>query len=158
MMKYARYIIIGPALIFLAYGVFIIYQNRIQMNKQNSSLPPVKASREQWETKIDDRPPVTIQVTPIEFGIGKGAQTWKFNVAVDTHSVELDQDFMQIITLSDDQGNVYKPTAWEGALPGGHHREGIVVFSPVYSSPQSVELKIKDVGGIPERSFRWDVK
>lgn len=117
---------------------------------------PLNIAQNNWETKINDQPPVTIKVTPVKFG--KDAQIWKFDIVFDTHSVELDQDLMQIATLVDDKENVYRPTAWEGAGPGGHHREGILVFDPINPFPQSVELKIKDVGGIPERSFKWNIQ
>jgi len=76
----------------------------------------------------------------------------------DTHSVELDQDLMQIVELTDGQDNTYKPIAWEGAEPGGHHLEGVLVFEAINPVPPSIELKIKDVGGVPERSFKWNTE
>lgn len=157
-MKYIRFIMIGLAFVFLIYVFFVVYQSRTKNNEQNTPLPYAGETQQQWETKTDDRPPVTIKVTPAELGMAKGVQAWKFDIAFDTHSGSLDQDLMQIATLVDDKENVYKPTGWEGSGPGGHHREGILVFGPISPFPQSVELKIKDVGGIPERSFKWDIK
>ena len=58
----------------------------------------------------------------------------------------------------DDKGNIYQPKMWEGPGPGGHHREGVLVFSPIEPAPKYVELRIKNIGGIAERLFRWDVK
>lgn len=156
-MKYLRFIMIGLAFIFLIYVIFVIYQNITKNSEQAMPLPTAGTSRQQWETKTDDRPPVAIKVTPIELGTGKGVQEWKFYIAFDTHSGSLDQDVTQIATLVDGTGNIYEPIGWEGAGPGGHHREGVLVFGPINQFPQSIELKIRDAGGIPERSFKWDV-
>lgn len=154
-MKYTRFIMIGLAFIFLIYVFFVVYQNRTKNDEQNTPLP-YAGETQQWETKTDDQPPVTIKVTPVE--LGKDAQIWKFDIAFDTHSGSLDEDPLQIATLIDDKGSIYKPADWDGAGPGGHHREGILAFNAVNPIPQSVELKIKDVGGITERSFKWDIK
>lgn len=117
---------------------------------------PVNGTQDNWETKTDDRPPVTIKATPIE--LGKDAKTWKFQITLDTHSGSLDQDLTQLISLSDDKGNAYQPIAWEGPGPGGHHREGILKFAPMSPLPQLLTLKINAIGGIPERIFTWEVK
>ena len=58
----------------------------------------------------------------------------------------------------DDKGNTYQSTMWEGSGPGGHHREGILVFNEINPTPAYIELKIKNVGGVPERLFKWDIK
>lgn len=157
MTRSVRFVVISSALLFLISVFFVIYQGRTKNNEQNTPLP-YAGKTQQWETKTDDRAPVTIKVTPIELGMTKGVQVWKFDIAFDTHSGSLDQDLAQIAILVDDKGNAYKPTSWEGPGPGGHHREGVLAFGPMNPFPQSVELKIKDVGGIPERSFKWDVK
>ena len=65
---------------------------------------------------------------------------------------------MKVVTLVDDKGIAYLPTRWEGAGPGGHHREGTLVFNAVNPAPTSVHLQIKEVGGIPERMFIWELK
>lgn len=117
---------------------------------------PVNGAQGNWETKTDDRPPVTIKVTPVEFG--KGVETWKFRIVLDTHSGSLDNDLLAAVSLAGDKGTVYRPVAWEGAGPGGHHREGTLIFDPIKLLPEYVALTIKDVGGIPERSFRWNTK
>lgn len=117
---------------------------------------PVNGAQGNWETKTDDRPPVTIKVTPVEFG--KGAETWKFQVVFDTHSGSLDNDLLAAASLADDKGNVYRPVAWEGPGPGGHHREGVLRFTPLSPTPPTITLNIRDVGGIPERIFTWEVK
>ena len=109
-----------------------------------------------WLTKTDDQPPVTINVTPVEFG--KDAKTWKFQLVFDTHSSSLDDDLLKMVSLWDNQGNSYQPIAWEGSGPGGHHREGALVFAAINPVPTNIELKIKNVGGIPERLFIWNTE
>lgn len=143
-MKYSPYIFIVLAVGLLVYfGIF--------RAKESSNIP-----QDKWETKIDGLPPVTIQATPVEFG--KSASRWKFDVIFTTHSGSLDYDPAKIAFLTDDKGNKYQPTAWEGPGPGGHHREGTLVFNPIWPTPKYIELKIKNVGGVPERSFKWNLE
>lgn len=115
-----------------------------------------EVAQSNWETKTDDRSPVTIKVTPVEFG--KDAKTWKFQIVLDTHSGSLDQDPTKVISLSDDKGNIYQPIAWEGPGPGGHHREGVLQFTSLSPAPPAITLKIRDVGGVTERNFIWEIK
>jgi hypothetical protein len=83
-----------------------------------------------------------------------------FAVALNTHSVDLDQyDLGKLVVLRDDEGKEYHPTTWDSA-PGGHHRRGTLAFSPLDSLNQGteyLELIIRDVAGIDERSFRWEM-
>ena len=124
-------------------------------SNQLPAAQPIASEVKLWETKTDDQPPVSITVTPIQFGAD--ATMWKFDVAFTTHSGSLDDDPTKVAVLVDDKGISYQPTAWEGAGPGGHHREGVLVFKAINPSPKYVELKIKDIGGIIERSFRWNL-
>lgn len=110
----------------------------------------------QFETQTDDQPPVSISVTPIEFGID--VQSWKFKISFDTHSGSLDDNPLEVVSLVDDTGKIYKPSLWNGPVPGGHHIEGELVFDAINPIPKFVDLKIKNVGGISERSFRWELK
>ena len=94
---------------------------------------------------------VTVTVTPQN--LTRGAKTWAFKVVLDTHSAELPDDFLQSATLLDDSGAVSMPVAWDGAGPGGHHREGILRFKP--SDTGAVTLEIKRPGEPEPRKFRW---
>jgi len=104
-----------------------------------------------WVQKIDEQSSVTVIVTPID--ILSQSKEWKFDVGMNTHSVELDQDMTKITVLVDDQGKEYKPTAWEGPV-GGHHREGVLKFNQITPIPKSIELKISGIGDVV-RSFTW---
>ena len=77
---------------------------------------------------------------------------------MNTHSVELADEMTKVSILRDDSGNEYKPTAWEGAGPGGHHREGKLKFAAMTTQPKYIELVIKDLAKVAERSFRWELR
>ena len=89
-----------------------------------------------------------------------------FNIAMNTHAVDLDgYDLKQLTVLRIDSGREVQPTSWE-APKGGHHRSGTLTFpatnangSPLITSgAHSVELIIRDVAGVPVRSFRWTLE
>jgi len=98
---------------------------------------------------------VEVEVTPIE--ISDTSDSWQFKIVLNTHSVELDQDLTKSTLLFDNKRNQYEPLSWDGAPPGGHHREGVLTFRPVSPQPSSIELVIKDVDGIKERKFSWNL-
>ncbi|MBI3978477.1 MAG: hypothetical protein HY331_09860 [Chloroflexi bacterium] len=86
-----------------------------------------------------------------------------FVVVMDTHAVDLDgYDLRQLSVLRTGQGRDVSPTGWD-APKDGHHRSGNLTFpataddgSPVLGpGPQTVELIIRNVAGVPERTFRW---
>ncbi|MFZ3011437.1 MAG: hypothetical protein WA060_00325 [Minisyncoccia bacterium] len=112
-------------------------------------------TKQTWETKTEEQANVTVVITPIDLSLN--SKEWKFDVVMDTHSVELDQDMIKIAIIVDDQGKEYKPIRWEGAEAGGHHREGVLIFSQITPTPKSVELKISSIGDVV-RSFIWQLK
>jgi hypothetical protein len=73
------------------------------------------------------------------------------------HTVTLTGDPAQFTVLIDSQGQVHAPLRWDGGPPGGHHRKGILRFKAVQPAPASVTLKIRGIGGVPERAFTWPV-
>jgi hypothetical protein len=97
---------------------------------------------------------VTVKVTYLN---PKGSDGARFQIALDTHSVNLDSyDLNTISVLRDDAGNTYSPTVVENK-GSGHHRETIVSFAKVASGTKRVELVIKDIAGMKERIFSWDL-
>lgn len=155
-MKYMLSIGILLVAVFFVYFMVFTGRGEIAKNEEQSREQTSEAEQKQWETKSDEQVPVAITITPLEFG--KDATRWRFMVVFDTHSGSLDQDPMSVVSLADDRGNAYTPTVWEGPGPGGHHREGVLVFDAISPAPAYVELKIKDVGGVPERIFKWNVQ
>ncbi len=82
-----------------------------------------------------------------------------FDVAMNTHSVDLDQyDLGQLAILRDNTGKEYHPVSWDSA-PGGHHRQGTLTF-PIPDSlgqgkAKHIEIVIQDIAGIKERVLKW---
>lgn len=99
---------------------------------------------------------VVIQVQPTK--LGGDQDTWEFSVALNTHSVDLSYDLTQVSTLRCERGQEYRPLAWEGSPPGGHHRQGVLHFTPLDHPSSFVEIVINDVAKVPERVFRWEVE
>lgn len=81
-----------------------------------------------------------------------------FDIRLNTHSVELDQDLIAVSELRDDKGRTYRPDQWKGSPPGGHHRKGTLIFPVLKESAKSVTLIIRDVADVPERVFTWKVE
>ena len=93
---------------------------------------------------------VTIAVTP---NVKTGSAP-EFKVVMDTHSQDLSDDLLKSAELVDSAGKRYAPTAWEGAAPGGHHREGVLRF-PSIPATSSIELQITRPKEQSPRNFRW---
>ncbi len=107
-----------------------------------------------FETKSNEGGSVTVDVKPTALDVGKPIV---FDIAMNTHSVDLSDDMTKITILRDDAGKEYKPTAWDGPAGGGHHREGTLTFAAMANKPKFVELVIKGLAGVPERVFKWDL-
>jgi hypothetical protein len=106
-------------------------------------------------TRTDSGGGVTIKVTFVD---SKTSNDLRFQVVLDTHSVNLDgYDLKTISVLRDDAGNTYSRTAVENK-GSGHHRETIVSFAKVATGTKRVELVVRDVAGVKERIFRWDLQ
>lgn len=99
---------------------------------------------------------VTVAVTPQN--LAASAKSWDFKVVLDTHSGDLNDDLVKTATLLDDKGERYVPVQWEGAGPGGHHREGTLKFNPIAPAPSAIELRVQRPGETAARSFRWQLK
>src|SRR3990167_448589 len=108
------------------------------------------------DSQINSEGAVEVEVTPLE--ISNASDLWQFKIVLNTHSVELGQDLAAVVELFDDKGNAYQPLSWEGAPPGGHHREGVLSFRPLAPRPSSILLVINNIGEVPERKFVWGVK
>ena len=98
---------------------------------------------------------VTVKAT---FLNPKDAADPRFQVVLDTHSVNLDAyDFRNIAVLRDDAGKSYVPIAVENK-GSGHHREAIVSFPDIAPETKRIELIIKEVAGVKERTFVWNLE
>lgn len=93
--------------------------------------------------------------------------TWKgpatgaaIDVALDTHSVDLDALDLADATLRNDRGETLTARPW-GAPKGGHHREGALAFDgdgPGFlAGARWLELVLVGVGDLPVRTLRWEL-
>ena len=98
---------------------------------------------------------VRVDVQPVQLVPGKPA---KFKIKMNTHSVELNQNLLNISSLRDEQGREYRIEKWDGSEPGGHHRNGVLSFSELAPNPGVVTLVISDIANVPARTFTWPVK
>jgi hypothetical protein len=98
---------------------------------------------------------VTAKVTYLN---PKSSDDPRFQVVLDTHSVAIDSyDLKAITLLRDDAGKTYLPSAIENK-GSGHHREIILTFPKVSPEAKRLEIVIKDVAGVKERTFRWNLE
>jgi len=98
---------------------------------------------------------VTVKVTAKS--VGQPGIPWEFAVVLDAHSADLNDDLTQSATLTTEDGRTFKPTGWVGAPPGGHHREGVLVFEVQAPRPGVIELRIDRPGESAPRTFRWQL-
>ena len=128
-----------PAVVIL--GIFWPKAEGQDQDGQNQEL----AAQENSEGNV------TVVVTPII-----SDSSLDFEIVMDTHSVELGADMLEISELKTDQDEFYSPAAWEGSDSGGHHRSGILKFNSTSPSLKEIELIIVGIGGV-DRRFRWNL-
>ena len=88
----------------------------------------------------------------------KATDDLRFQIVLDTHSVDLDAyDLKTLAILRDRGGRVYQPARVENK-GSGHHRSAIVTFAKPAKDSKQVELVIKDIAGVKERVFRWPLE
>lgn len=146
-------LVIGGAIII---ALFISSRNNGPAPIESNSAAPVVESPANagYEPQTDSQGIVSVTVTPLQ--LAATASEWKFSVVLDTHSGSLDQDMLASAVLVDGSDKVYRPTNWDGAPPGGHHREGVLSFMPGVSVPKKVQLKVLNIE-VPERNFTWTI-
>jgi hypothetical protein len=124
-----------------------------------SVSPPTSGATESasWgaESQVSDGGGVTVKATWA--GPTAGAT---FEVALDTHSGNLDALTLADARLRNDRGEQLAATGWD-APNGGHHRAGTLSFAgnpaPFFAGARWVELVVRGVGDLPERLLRWDL-
>ncbi len=109
-----------------------------------------------FTARSSDAGGVKVVVTPKV--LGPAVKVWEFEVVMDTHIKPLNEDLAQVAVLVDDSGRIYKPAAWKGDPPGGHHRKGVLQFSAPADMPAAVELQLETIGGPGTRKFRWELR
>lgn len=108
-------------------------------------------------TLYDEQGAVTVAVTPLK---SDGA-TVEFDVAMNTHSVDLSMDLASLTMLTNDRGQTVTPTGWD-APRSGHHVTGkltfpnIIVGGSMLEGAKQITLTIRNVN-VPERVFEWSL-
>jgi hypothetical protein len=110
----------------------------------------------QFDTRTSSTAGVTVKVTPKL--VTADVPVWEFAVVLDSHVQDLTDDLLKTTVLLDRAGSPQSPSAWDGAAPGGHHREGVLRFQAIKPRPDAVEMQIQRPGEGAPRTFRWDLK
>jgi hypothetical protein len=91
------------------------------------------------------------------------ATALNFAVAMNTHTVDLGVDLAQLASLRVG-GDEVKATQWQAPAGGGHHVAGRLIFpaenaqgQPLLQDGATVILIIRDLAGVPLRSFTWTI-
>jgi len=126
-----------------------------ELSKQaDAQSPSQKLSR------VDRQGAVEMTVTPMDIEDGSGGMI-RFEVTMNTHTVDLSMDLAQLSTLATDLGMRLDAESWTGG--SGHHVSGQLDFpmyapdgTPLVGDAQEIILTIRDVDA-SERVFVWQV-
>lgn len=121
--------------------------------QEKTSTAPV-AQNDTYSAREDSQS--NVDVTAIPKSLGSNGKNTVFEIAFDTHSVELDYDFAEIMTLTDNEGTEYRALEWTGGR-GSHHLSGDIIFPPLDVNAVSVTLSVKGVSGV-DREFQWNIR
>ena len=126
----------------------------------NNNAAPMNTADEGNLARTDEQGAVVVEVTPLN--LEAPADTLEFDIAMNTHSVDLSMDLATLSTLSTDTGITVQAAKWD-ATPGGHHVSGKLIF-PATSSGKSIlegtnklTLTIINVDAA-SRAFEWELK
>ena len=153
-----RIILLVVVLLVVATTTVVVKQKFISVNTEErfKEGDPERLGENNLSLQTNSQGNVTVQVKPLN--ISKASKIWVFEVDLETHTVELNQDLVKNSVIIDNQGKRYFPVAWEGDLLGGHHREGTLKFKAISPKPKFIQLKISQVGNVEERVFKWELK
>ncbi len=111
-------------------------------------------------TRTDEQGAVVFTVTPLNLDVP--GDPLEFDVAMNTHSLDLSMDLATLSTLSTDTGLTIQATKWD-AIPGGHHVSGKLIFpvsfdgKPVLEGASKLTLTVVNVDAA-SRVFEWELK
>lgn len=110
-------------------------------------------------TRADEQGMVMFEVTPLD--LTAATATLDFNIAMNTHSVDLSMDLATLATLATDTGVTIQAEKWD-AVPGGHHVSGKLIFpstkdgKSILEGASKLTLTIVNVDA-PSRVFEWQL-
>ena len=143
-----RIILLAVVLLVVATTAVAVKQKFVSVNTQGGFKDgnTERLDKDNLSPQTNSQGNVTVQVKPLN--ISKASKIWVFEVDLETHTVELNQDLVKNSVIIDDQGKRYYPVVWEGDPPGGHHRKGILKFGAISPASEVILLKIKQIADI----------
>lgn len=124
---------------------------------ESTSSSGNEASASNEMTRTDQQGMVTVEVTPLN--LSNPSDQIEFEVALNTHSVDLSMDLATLATLTTDTGITVQATLWD-AVPGGHHVSGKLIFptlkdgKSILDGASKLTLTIINLD-TPSRVFEW---
>jgi hypothetical protein len=112
-------------------------------------------------TRTDEQGAVVVEVTPLN--LGTPTDTLEFDIAMNTHSVDLSMNLTTISTLITDTGITLQAITWDAPNGGGHHVDGKLIFPATKDGKSILEgatkltLTILNLDA-PSRVFEWNLK
>lgn len=107
--------------------------------------------------EMDGQGAISVDITPLN--LNNAVQSIDFEVALDTHSIDLSMDLAKMATLIIDNGAPIPALNWN-APRGGHHVSGTLSFPSaiadgmILEGAKEVKLVILDLDAV-ERDFVW---
>lgn len=95
---------------------------------------------------------VDVELTPIKLEPG---QSMVFELALNTHSVDLSYNYAEIISAEDNNGNRYDAIKWSGG-EGGHHLRGEVELEPLLKDVNKIKIYIGEIDNA-KAEFEWEI-
>ena len=126
---------------------------------QAEAAEPESSASGPGETLVDEQGAVSVAVTPRT--LDPAATVLDFEVAMNTHSVDLSMDLAELATLTTDTGTQITANSWD-APQGGHHVSGTLSFasgegSAFLEGANTLTLTLVNVDAA-ERTFTWRLK
>lgn len=130
---------------------------------ENQASPPAKVEVPRGPLpedllRSDSQGAVVVEVMPDDLSSGEEA-TLSFEIAMNTHSVDLSMDLAGLSTLQADNGVTVEALEWSGG--SGHHVRGILRFPanasdgrPIMEGASRLVLTIRNIDA-QERTFEW---
>ena len=111
-------------------------------------------------TRLDEQGAILVEVTPAN--LEAVIDRLEFDVALNTHSIDLSMDLAPLSTLTTDTGLDVAAELWE-APRGGHHTRGTLVFAlsqdalSLLAGAGSLTLTVVDLDAAA-RVFEWELQ
>jgi hypothetical protein len=149
-----RVLVIFALLVIVGVSAFVL-RWRQRANSEISLVPRTSSAATSVPqnnplTQENSEGGVTVSVTPLQ--IDPGASEYKFEVATNTHTVDMASfDPASQIMIQDAQGNLISSTTLERA--GSGHHQSMTIFFP--NVPKPWKLIVRNLSGVPLREFVW---